>query len=103
MHPLSTAYLSSFSFLPHVQYISTDVVLTCEVKILCCFKILLSRIAKQEDRREISGPTLLYLALGLAEINNGSLKLDMTNIERRLITETSKFYTKYSHTLIQIR
>jgi len=28
--------------------------------------------------------------------------LDTTNIERQLITETSKFYVKHSHTLIQI-
>ena len=87
---------------PPTQYLSTDVVLTCEAKSLCCFKILLLRIARQEERRAISGPTLLYLALGLTEISDESLHLDMTNIERRLITETSKFYTKYSHTLIQI-
>ena len=87
---------------PPTQYLSTDVVLTCEGKILCCFKILLLRIARQEERRAISGPTLLYLALGLTEISDESLQLYMTNIERRLITETSKFDKKHSHTLIQI-
>ena len=87
---------------PRTHYISPDVLLTCEANILCCFKILLSRIARQEHRRAISGLTLLYLALGLTETSDESLRLDVTNIERRLITETSKFYTKHSHTLIQI-
>jgi hypothetical protein len=60
-------------------------------------------IAHRKNRPANSGPTLLYLALGLTGICDESLKLDMTNIVRWMITEISNFCMQHSHTLtIQI-